>query len=839
MQQFGAFLSNLRSSFGLSLEELAGLVGTSRSTLSRLENGEVPRPFKGSMRRLALSIAETLCSSRQETERYLDFAGLSRSLLTETEEIRLGFLPRIASGSQGEVTSLGRLCGVYEKRLHELGAQAATVSLPHLKFKIQEYTLALEEARSRLRILSSRQDITSFQGTCSVPSLHATSMDAQTPGAQDSGDDQEYEALAAYLQQQRTTLTEALAPGTHMRVRDMIDPARFFIPPPWNLSSGAPLTDHAASAGDVVEYLIEAVCQGQRVLLLGEPGQGKTTVLKRVFTLMVDRFLRGHRTSEPIPLYIALREIANFSGDALDTLWAALKEDVPLSFEQFASLARQNRFVFLLDGFDEIRGALTQRAINERASSKVFTYPAILSCRKNFYELYLSISAIEERYPWRVELQPLTWSHALREYVLAFCRKKWEQKTAGTQHPVPPAEYIARTIEASPELRDLAQRPLLLVMMLDLFTDPEEVGEREWNAAKLYQKYTEKWLKHEAAKPDSVLKWHEKAALMQEIAWSIHASRTTNVSLHERYQNGAITQHDLLLLLERLSPRFRHIPLSQVFDDLCLRSFLIVGEGDAYSFIHKSFQEYYVGKSIFEHLRSKEQLAGAAAHVLGEFISMEVGIFLKAMLDARACSGSDRDHVVDVLIAAYRHNGGDDERSATIRENASHYLTFLGTPKAVQFLEQAYAAEPDKWVQRGIMVGLALLCQRGDMLDRYIEMISQDPEAASINIGYHLVYYGDQAPEDGYYDRGGQRCEGTLRSIFRRLKSEPYRVGWPLDLLTLRTLLEQRGAAILSVDEHYRPFLTAFLHSDYLGMNEAFLREQRRLQRLLDEVTYA
>lgn len=613
----------------------------------------------------------------------------------------------------------------------------------------------------------------------------------------------------------------------------MIDPARFFIPPPWKLSSGAPLTEHAASAAGVVEYLIEAVCQGQRILLLGEAGQGKTTVLKRVFMLMVDRFLRGHGKSEPIPLYIALREIANFTGDALDTLWAAVKEDFLLSFEQFASLARKNRFVFLFDGFDEIRGELTQRTINERASGKVFAYPAVLSCRKNFYEFYLSISAIEELYSWRVELQPLAWSHSMREYALSFCRKKWEQ-TAGTQNPVPPAEYIVKTIEASPELRDLAQRPLLLVMILDLFTDSEEASEREWNAAKLYQRYTEKWLRHEAAKPDSVLKWHEKAVLMQEIAWSIHATRAANAFLHERYQNSAITQHDFLLLLERIAPRFRHIPLIQIFDDICLRTFLIANDGDAHSFIHKSFQEYYVGKYIFERLRSREQPADAAAHVLGEFLSMEVGIFLKALLDAKACSGSERDHVVDVLITAYQQNSTDDQRSVTIRENASHYLAFLGTPKAIQFLEPVYTAEPDKWVQRGMMVGLALLCKRSDILDHYIDLILNDLEAASLNIGYHLVYYGDQPPEEGYYDRGGQRCEGTLRSIFRRLKSEYYRSGWALDLLTLRALLEQRGMAIFKADEHYRPFLAAFLSSDHQEQSSVFQREKQRLQEILE-----
>ncbi len=377
---------------------------------------------------------------------------------------------------------------------------------------------------------------------------------------------------------------------------------------------------------------------------------------------MVDRFLLGPRETRLFPLYLPLREIAAFTGDSLKALWNCICETFPLSFGHFAQFVRAKRVVFLFDGFDEIRGELTQRVINERASSKLFAYPGILSCRKSFYKSYLSISAIQERYFQRVELQPLRLTPSVRQYVYAFCGKQGE---TSTRRLAPSPEYIVKTIEASPELRDLAQRPLLLEMMLDLFTDPEAASEREWNAARLYQHYTEKWLQYEAAKPDSVLKWHEKATLMQEIAWSIHVARSANASRSDRFQNSAITRHDLLLLLERLAPRYRHIPCSQLCDDICSRTFLIESSGDTFFFIHKSFQEYYVGKYIFEHLRSREKPANAAVHVLQELLSMEIGIFLKAMLDAKACSSLDRDRAVEFLIAAYRQNALDERHSAT------------------------------------------------------------------------------------------------------------------------------------------------------------------------------
>src|SRR5438874_6604263 len=123
MKQFGAFLSNLRSSAGLSLEEVARLVESSKSTLSRLENDEIAQPFKGSMRQLVLTLAQLLCTSRSETERYLALAGIDRGLLTEREAIEAGFPPHVAAGASDEASTLQRLERVYTELLTHLEAR--------------------------------------------------------------------------------------------------------------------------------------------------------------------------------------------------------------------------------------------------------------------------------------------------------------------------------------------------------------------------------------------------------------------------------------------------------------------------------------------------------------------------------------------------------------------------------------------------------------------------------------------------------------------------------------------------------------------------------------------
>ena len=102
MQQFGDYLSNLRSNKGLTLEKLAKLVGSSKSTLSRLENNDIPRPFKGAIRRLIIQLAQVLCTSKQETERYLTLAGIDINYLTENEKKLVGLLPHISINTPAE-----------------------------------------------------------------------------------------------------------------------------------------------------------------------------------------------------------------------------------------------------------------------------------------------------------------------------------------------------------------------------------------------------------------------------------------------------------------------------------------------------------------------------------------------------------------------------------------------------------------------------------------------------------------------------------------------------------------------------------------------------------------
>ena len=159
--------------------------------------------------------------------------------------------------------------------------------------------------------------------------------------------------LKKFLKSALVELGKSKATGTnHISLSDLLFTDSFFIKLHWETYDGMEFS------GELIDFLKDKLESGEKVLLVGESGQGKSTVLRRLFVMMADDFL--HRRGKQAPIFIKLRELYAFANGpvTLDTLWSLLEKDnlnpFPLSFKKFAQLLRDCRVVLILDGLDEI-----------------------------------------------------------------------------------------------------------------------------------------------------------------------------------------------------------------------------------------------------------------------------------------------------------------------------------------------------------------------------------------------------------------------------------------------------------------------------------------------------
>ena len=187
---------------------------------------------------------------------------------------------------------------------------------------------------------------------------------------------------------------------------------------------------------------------GERLLILGEPGVGKTTELLTVAQRLVAVAIEDR--SKPIPL---LFELSSWTPDTPIVIWLGqqLETTYGVPPKQGVPLARQwiqqTRLLLLLDGLDEL-GQRNQVACIEALEdffARHPTLPTIVCCRREEYE---QGEKQFQQLRGAIHLQAAE-PQQIQQYLKDLKREQlWE------------------VIQNSPELMELAQLPLFLTMLV-------------------------------------------------------------------------------------------------------------------------------------------------------------------------------------------------------------------------------------------------------------------------------------------------------------------------------------------------------------------------------------
>ena len=258
------------------------------------------------------------------------------------------------------------------------------------------------------------------------------------------------------------------------------------------------------------------------------------------------------------------------------------------------------RFILLLDGFDEMGLQIDDRLRRVHFASilKLFEISknkVIVTGRPGYfpsiyeYEEVLSLLNIA---PKSIEKGDL-----IETVILApFDEEQIQRyiKSYSELLPKTKLNQIKEIIKHVYNLDDLAERPFLLDLILKTVPDCNSAL-TGITPATLYELYTTQWIDREMAKGE--MRWliskQEKKDFMVEIAWRM-------------LRKGALLIH-FSELAEWVREYF-NLSSPETVDyfahDIRTCTFLKRDDGGNYSFIHRSFLEYFVAIRIVEHARA-------------------------------------------------------------------------------------------------------------------------------------------------------------------------------------------------------------------------------------------
>jgi formylglycine-generating enzyme required for sulfatase activity len=371
---------------------------------------------------------------------------------------------------------------------------------------------------------------------------------------------------------------------------------------------------------------LDAAVLSRRLVLLGDPGSGKTTFVNFLaYCIAAGNWdaLHNWRESEGdlVPVLVTLRDFAYWlsSADEKDAqgphaLWTYILHDLKLRNLEFAApllerAIQQGRALILLDGLDEVppsaeaRGRVLQ--IVEEFSRRYKDSRYLVTCRVLSYD----------DPQWRLEAREFPWltiapfnETQINDFIHAWHSEiavKWNQP----RRELDVLENKLRgEVARREDLRRLAPNPLLLTVMALVHTSDGELPEAR---AMLYERAVDILLwrwdqqkgKAQGEESRMVVKLREagrdRGDLLVRLAKLAFAAHQQVKADGDQDEVTGIPEADLLRELRELHPKRSLDWAEEVVDVMKMRAGLLLERaGGVFSFPHRTFQEYLAGMHL-------------------------------------------------------------------------------------------------------------------------------------------------------------------------------------------------------------------------------------------------
>jgi formylglycine-generating enzyme required for sulfatase activity len=432
------------------------------------------------------------------------------------------------------------------------------------------------------------------------------------------------------------------------------------------------------------QLVVEAVRDYPRLVLLGEAGSGKSTVLRYLVLALAQQLLAAGATEAlpRVPLLVPLQPLAQVMLDLPErvadgtTLWRAIaayleRIDSALALTTALGQLRDGGLLLLLDGLDEVASLDTRVELAEAIHQFGQAYPGcriIVSCRTRVYR---GRNAQRFQLP-RWTVRPLApWNRAQMERFVAAWYSAIPDEILPNEERLGRARTLIAALQERPDLRRIGERPLLLTMAaLVLLNDGRLAGSRTTLYSRCVDLLLGRWdvvgktTSGFGSLMDFVGLPGDANALLPLLSRVAFAAHGNGSGAYE----GSLRRNDLRLTVIEALQAAGH-PQAVAGAERFLRyideraGLIQLDEsGDAYVFIHPSFKEYLAGRELVRGVEPVDNLLGVRAderwhapivlgigHLIGQQITSVPYRFLARLIHP---SGRAEQRQRDILLAA-------------------------------------------------------------------------------------------------------------------------------------------------------------------------------------------
>lgn len=298
---------------------------------------------------------------------------------------------------------------------------------------------------------------------------------------------------------------------------------------------------NSVSAGKQDFDLTSAVMNSRFNVFLGDPGCGKTTLLKKIaFDLVSKENRAGGTLSNFIPLYFRLADYSRFYKDTHKGIAEFLQQTKLYQFKKdLFDLAQSERsLVFLMDGLDEIADTPLRINIVDQVNTFVFTNPQYIYFITSRIVGYrdAALHGIFSTY----RLEPLN-DNKIKEFIYQWHLAVEENTDDGNSNiekqdaAKKNTDSLVGAIQKNSSVKRLATNPLLLTIITLIHLQGGRLPNKR---VELYDicadTFLQHWINKRVDNADAILDRDILIELLSRVAFYIH----------ENYANGLIPEDD-------------------------------------------------------------------------------------------------------------------------------------------------------------------------------------------------------------------------------------------------------------------------------------------------------